>query len=76
MKMATYRVCLLGPSGRAIGIQRFSAESQRIAVAIARGMSKEDISFVGFELWTAKRRVLTETVGESTFDPPVSRGSG
>jgi len=58
--MTVYRVHLLGPDGNVAAAQQFSAASLRIALSIARGMTKEDSWFTGFALWNARRQVHTE----------------
>jgi hypothetical protein len=59
--MTIYRVRLLGPRGEVAAAQQFTAASLREAVAIARGMAKEDSWFMGFDLWNARRKVHVET---------------
>ena len=59
--MTIYRVHLLGPDGSVAAAQQFSAASRGAAVRIARGMTKEDSLFTGFELWSGTRRVHVET---------------
>ena len=59
--MAIYKVCLIGPAGKIGAIQQFSAESDNVALAIARGMTKEDSWFAGFELWLGRRRIRPKT---------------
>ena len=46
--MTIYRVYLLGRTGKIEAIQRFSAASDKIALAIARGMANED--FLGSQV--------------------------
>ncbi len=59
--MTMYRVCLLGPHGKVEAVQRFSADSDKFALAIARDMIKGDSWLAGFELWQDKRRIHAET---------------
>jgi hypothetical protein len=59
--MTTYRLYLLGPTGRIEAVQRFAAESDKNAVALGRRYLTNDSWFGGFELWVDNRRVYLET---------------
>ena len=59
--MMTYRLCLLGPAGKIEAVQRFWAETDEEALAIADRIFKDDARMRGFELWLGQQRIAAET---------------
>lgn len=58
--MATYRLCLRGPTGRIAKVRRYWASTDEGAVARARELLAEDPTMTGFELWDGTRQVAEE----------------
>jgi hypothetical protein len=59
--MMTYRLRLLGPAGKIEATQRFWAETDKEALAIANGIFKADARLTAFELWLGPQRIAEET---------------
>jgi hypothetical protein len=57
--MALYRLCLLGPKGSIIAVQRFHArlhaDTDKEALKVARETVKGATKVSGFELWSGAR---------------------
>jgi hypothetical protein len=75
--MAVYRMLLLGAGARLAAVRRFSALSDKEAIAVARG-TLEDAPHFGFELWLDDRRVTAEEARSTNEKRPLGtrpRGS-
>ena len=59
--MTTYRLCLLGPTGRIAKVRRFCANTDEGALVMPRDILRADEPLiVGFELWNGSRRITVE----------------
>jgi hypothetical protein len=58
--MGTYRLCLLGPTGKIAKVRRYWANTDEGAVAMAREMLGDDPTLIGFQLWDGSRQVAEE----------------
>ena len=59
--MTMYRLCLLGPALRMRAVRCYSADSDKEALSIARGIFEDDPWMGAFELWLGPRRIAAVT---------------
>jgi hypothetical protein len=60
--MTVYRLCLFGPAGRFVAVQKLSALDDEEALAVARETVKGHSEIAAFELWEGPRKVSVEAL--------------
>jgi len=58
--MASYGLCLLGPTGKIAKVRRYWANTDEGAAATAREMLGDDPTLIGFQLWDGPRKIAEE----------------
>jgi hypothetical protein len=60
--MTVYRLCLFGPAGSLMAVQKLSALDDEEALAVARETVKGHSEIAAFDLWEGPRKVRAEAL--------------